>query len=88
VSQQTAKFSLEEFRVDALRILKRSGHKKPAQAATIEAVKNASSLAALMKAINIAIIQCGMSASNRADLEIIKGFMKLQYPDEYPGIAR
>jgi len=85
---QNIKYTLEQFQAQASDILTSSEYPKPLTAATIGAVQRASSLAALTKAINVAIIQSRMTREDRADLDGLMGVIKLQYPDEYPGITR
>ena len=85
---QDSRFSLEEFQENVLRILRTVRHTTPVSSETIKAVENATTVAELAKVITTAILRYGITGGSRTELDTTKGFMELQYPEQFPGKAR
>jgi len=90
MAAKDAKFTLEELKENTARILRNAKNTVPVQAETFEAVKNAATASELAKAISTALMLYGdgISGANRSELGIIRSFIKLQHPDEFPDNAR
>jgi hypothetical protein len=90
MAAKDAKFALEELKENTARILRNSKNTASIKAETYEAVQNATTVTDLVKAISAALMLYGdgISGANRSELGIIRSFIKLQYPEEFPGKAR
>lgn len=80
MAKQDSRFTLEEYRGQVLVILRRVGQTRILNNVTIESVQRAKTFAQLAASINDAIIRNGINGAPRGDLEVIKGFIKIQYP--------
>ena len=87
MTAEDARFALEELKENTIRILRHSANAALIKTETFDAVKNATTVSELAKAISTALMLygTGISGVNRSELGIIKSFMQLQYPEQFPG---
>jgi len=87
MAAKDARFALEELKENTARVLRNSKNAASIKAETFEAVKNATTVSELVKVISTALMFYGdgISAANRSELGIIRSFIKLQNPEQFPG---